>query len=134
MCLKTRHWHQHSTVAEKVLAVGSSKYFNARFAFCQTALIRWVLKRAWFSVLNQGQKKKLPFLLPAASPWGLEHLTEIARGWTWKGFSLVDKTDLSGCWLLSRITTYNLKFSLQLGKPARPAFRALLTTLAPKKY
>lgn len=125
MCLKTRHWHQHATVAEKVLAVGSSKHFNARFAFCQTALIPWFLKRAWFSVLKEGQRKKLPFLLLLP-----------ARGVckTWKGFSLVDKTDLSGSWLLSRITTYNLKFSLQPGKPAHPAFRALLTTLAPEKY
>lgn len=82
----------------------------------------------------KGRKRNSLFFLPAASPCRLENLTEIARGWTWKGFSLFDKTDLSGCWLISRITQRLTSSSVQLGKPALPAFKALLTTLAPKKY
>lgn len=83
MCLKTRHWHQHATVAEKVLAFGSSKHFNARFTFCQTALIRWFLQRAWFSVLKEGQRKKLPFLwpLPVHGVWKTsQKLPEVGHG------------------------------------------------------
>lgn len=83
MCLKTRHWHQHITVAEKVLAIGSSKHFNASFAFCQTALIRWFLQRPWFSVLNEGQRKKLLSLWPAAGPWDWktsQKLPEVGHG------------------------------------------------------
>lgn len=137
MCLKLCHWHQHATQGpRKVLAVGSSEHSSASFTFCQKSHGSGGSSKglgAQFQRKSRG-KKKMTFLFSAASPGRLSNLVEIARGWTWKGFSLFYKTDLSGCWPMSRTTAPNLGFSLQLGKPAHPAFTGLLTRPAPTKY
>lgn len=120
----------HHTVAEKVLAVGSSQHFHAiahsvtrpdGFREGPGAQVHW-------------RQKKKPLTFPSAPPWGLDSRVDIARGWTWKGFSLFYNTDLSGRWLRSRIPAPNLKFRPHLAEPARPACTALLTTLPLKKY